>query len=191
MIKKPRPFSWMNPKLEVRNTGKYGKGVFVRRGLIKKNEMLFVMGGSILTIADENRLRGVVADKPIEISEYFSIGPRSPAELKRMPDHYVNHSCQPNAGFKGQIFLVAMRAIRAGREVTYDYAMVMHPNVKSTSYFTMKCFCGHPSCRKLISEDDWQIPALQRQYDGYFQWYLQEIINQQNRRRYVQRVRSV
>jgi len=26
--KRPRrPFSWMNPKLEVRDTGKYGKGV--------------------------------------------------------------------------------------------------------------------------------------------------------------------
>jgi hypothetical protein len=27
---KPRPFSWMNPKLEVRDTQKYGKGVFAK-----------------------------------------------------------------------------------------------------------------------------------------------------------------
>jgi hypothetical protein len=180
MSKKPHLFSWMNPKLKVRNTGKYGKGIFVRRGPIKKNEMLFVMGGGILTIADENRLRGVVADKPIEISEHFSIGPRTAAELKRMPDHYVNHSCQPNAGFKGQIFMVAMRALKPGEEVTYDYAMVMHPNAKSTSYFTMECRCGKPNCRKIVTEDDWRIPELQRRYDGYFQWYLQEKINKAN-----------
>lgn len=167
----------MNPKLEVRETGKIGKGVFVKDGLIEKEEMLFVMGGSILTIEDENQLRGVVADKPIEISEHFSIGPRNAAELRRMPQHYVNHSCAPNAGFKGQIFMVAMQPIRAGEEITCDYAMVMHANPQSTTFFNMECQCGHPNCRKLITEDDWQQPDLQRRYDGYFQWYLQEKIN--------------
>ena len=77
-------FSWMNRKLRVRNTGKYGKGVFAQAPL-RKNEMLFVMGGHILTIADENQLRGVVADKPIEISEWFSIGPRTPRDIAKMP----------------------------------------------------------------------------------------------------------
>lgn len=166
----------MNPKLEVRDTGRYGKGVFVRKGPVKKGEMLFVMGGGILTIADENCLKGVVADKPIEISENFSIGPRTAAELRRMPQHYVNHSCRPNAGFKGQIFMVAMRTIKTGEEITYDYAMAMHSNPESTSFFTMDCQCGKPKCRKMITEDDWQIPELQRRYDGYFQWYLQEKI---------------
>jgi uncharacterized protein len=103
-------FSWMNPKLEVRMTKHYGKGVFAKVA-IKKGEILFVMGGYILTIEDENNLQGVVADKPIEISEQFSIGPRKTADLERMPQHYVNHSCDPNAGFKGQIFMMAMKKI--------------------------------------------------------------------------------
>ena len=30
-----RMFSWMNPKLEVRDTGKYGKGVFAKENLKK------------------------------------------------------------------------------------------------------------------------------------------------------------
>jgi len=110
----PEPlFSWMNPKLEIRDSGRYGKGVFARED-IKKGEMLFVMGGYILTIEDENNLKGVVADKPIEISEWFSIGPRKSSDLARMPQSYVNHSCNPNAGFKGQIFMMAMRKIRGG-----------------------------------------------------------------------------
>jgi len=94
-----------------------------------------------------------------------------------MPQHYVNHFCAPNAGFKGQIFMVAMRSILAGEEVTYDYAMVMHSNPESDTFFTMKCHCGQPNCRKIVTEDDWQIPELQHRYDGYFQWYLQEKIN--------------
>jgi hypothetical protein len=167
----------MNPKLEIRDTGKYGKGVFVRKGSVRKDEMLFVMGGSILTIEDENCLEGILADKLYEIAENFSIGPRNVAELKRMPQFFVNHSCNPNSGFKGQIFMVAMRTIKPGEEVTHDYAMAMHSNPKSASFFTMECRCGSPNCRKVITEDDWKIPELQHRYNGYFQWYLQEKIN--------------
>lgn len=173
----------MNPKLIVGETKRCGKGVFVLHGPVEKDEMLFVMGGSILAIEDENKLRGVVADKPIELSDEFSIGPRTAAELKRMPQHYVNHSCAPNAGFHGQIFLVAMQLIETGEEVTYDYAMVMHSNPKSNSYFTMRCLCGDPSCRKRITEDDWQIPELQQRYDGYFTWYLQNKLDELRRKK--------
>lgn len=131
-------FSWMNPKLEIKEAKKYGraltarksglskvyheigsysKSVFVRED-IKKGEMLIVMGGYILTIEDDNNLKGIVADKPIEISDIFFIGPRKPSDIDRMPQCYVNHSCNPNAGFKGQIFMVAMRKIR-GRGRNY------------------------------------------------------------------------
>jgi hypothetical protein len=165
-------FSWMHPGLEIRETGRYGKGMFATQNF-GKDEILMVMGGYILTVEDENRLTGIVADKPIEISDRFSIGPRNPEDLPRMPQHYVNHSCQPNAGFKGQIFLVAMRPISTGEEITFDYAMVMHSSPKSTVIFCMQCCCGSPSCRGIIAEDDWQKPELQKRYDGYFQWFLQ------------------
>ena len=89
---------------------------------------------------------------------------------------YFNHSCSPNAGFKGQIFLVSMRNIEAGEEITFDYAMVLHSS-SNTDPYKMICKCGAPNCRKIITDDDWMIPELQESYDGYFQWYLQEKIN--------------
>ena len=36
---------------------------------------------------------------------------------------FMNHSCEPNAGLSGQVVLVAMRDIRDGEEILYDYAM--------------------------------------------------------------------
>lgn len=168
-------FSWMNPKLEVRQTDRCGRGVFARKP-VEKGEMLFVMGGHILTIEDDNEMRGDVADKGIEISEKFMIGPRSSEDLERMPQHYINHSCDPNAGFKGQIFVVALREILAGEQVTYDYAMVMCPDPESNTFFQMECRCGSPRCRGVVTEDDWEIPELQARYAGYFQWYLEEKI---------------
>lgn len=171
-------FSWMHPALEVRATGRYGQGVFATER-IAKGETVVVMGGYILTIEDENALEGVVADKPIELNDRFSIGPRTPEDLARMPQHYINHGCDPNCGFNGQIFLVAMRDIPAGEEITYGYAMVMHSSPDSDSYFSMDCHCGSPLCRGVVGEDDWQRPDLQARYDRYFTWFLQERINRQ------------
>ena len=167
-VKKPkRMFSWMNPKLEVRETGKYGKGIFAKEE-IKKGAMLIVMGGYILTIEDDNNLKGIVADKPIEISDYFFFGPRKASDLDLMPQHYINHSCDPNVGFKGQVFMVAIKNIKKNDEIFYDYAMVMNPDERSNSYFKMDCECGSKKCRKVITEDDWEIPQLQKKYNGYY-----------------------
>ncbi|HRY27864.1 MAG TPA: SET domain-containing protein-lysine N-methyltransferase [Candidatus Moranbacteria bacterium] len=181
---KRRPFSWMNPKLEIRNTKKYGKGVYAKKD-IKKEEMLFVIGGYILTIDDDNKLRGSLADKPIDLSDRFLIGPTKISDLDLLPQHWMNHSCNPNAGFRGQIFVVAMRKIRKGEEITFDYAMVMYPDKsgKSNCYFRMKCECGSKNCRGYITEDDWEIPELQKKYDGYFQWFIQNEIEKNKKKK--------
>ncbi len=178
--KTPRMYSWMSPKVEIKETAKYGKGVFAKE-LLEKDEIIFVMGGYILSIDDENNLADGVDDKPIEISEDFSIGPVSVEDMPLMPQHYLNHSCEPNAGFKGQLFIVPMRQINPGEEITFDYSMIIHSNPKSTCYFKMNCECGSLTCRKVIDEEGWKLPELQKKYDGYFQWYLQEKINKLKR----------
>lgn len=174
------PYSWMNPDLVVRDTHRYGLGVFARRA-IPKNEMLFVCGGPILTLHDEDHLPFECANMPIEISDSFSMGPRNASEIPLMPQHYVNHSCAPNAGWHGQLFLVAMRDITKDEEVCYDYAMIMQSNKASGSYWTMPCCCGSPRCRKNITEDDWLLPELQERYDGWFAWHNQQIIDAKKR----------
>lgn len=115
----------------------------------------------------------ITDDLGVQIAEdlVLAMPPNVPPE----PSSFVNHSCDPNAGFQGQIVLMAMRPIRAGEEITFDYAMCLHAAPGAPRY-ELECQCGQPNCRKLITEDDWQQPDLQRRYDGYFQWYLQEKI---------------
>ncbi|MEY8013773.1 SET domain-containing protein-lysine N-methyltransferase [Mycobacterium servetii] len=36
---------------------------------------------------------------------------------------FINHSCEPNVGFAGNIVLVAMREVTAGEQLTTDYAL--------------------------------------------------------------------
>jgi len=166
-------FSWLNPKLELRKTEKYGKGVFAEDNL-KKNELLAIFGGYIMTIKKEERLSKKVSDNSIQISDDFVLGVKKIFELEDAS--FFNHSCDPNAGFNGQIFLVAMRGIKKDEEITFDYAMVLCKS-KGAKYYKFKCLCGKSNCRRYLTEEDWKILELQKKYSGYFQWYLQEKIN--------------
>lgn len=83
------------------------------------------------------------------------------------PGDWINHSCEPNAGLRGQVVLVALRWIDAGEEITFDYA-----TSDGSEYDEFTCRCGSPSCRGRISGQDWRIPALWARYAGHFSPYL-------------------
>lgn len=169
-----RSFSWINPGLEVKETEKCGKGVFARES-IKKDEILAVFGGYVVTLEEDDKLIDSIGDYALQISDRFAIGV---VNEKDMPDaEYFNHSCQPNAGFKGHIFLVSMRNIKKNEEITFDYAMFLQKAKGSAEVYKLSCLCGRADCRKEITEDDWKNTDLQKKYDGYFQYDLQNKIN--------------
>ena len=85
------------------------------------------------------------------------------------PDHYmgpsgriddlVNHSCDPNAGlrFTGDgVFLVAVRDIAPGEEVTWDYSTTLRG-----SNWHMICQCRSAQCRRVIGNFETLSPARQ------------------------------
>lgn len=163
----------MNPKLEVKNTKKYGKGVFAKKN-IKKDDALAIFGGYVFNASEEEKLPGNLSDYSLQISENLVIGPVNKDEIN--DSEAFNHNCDPNAGFKGQIFLVAMREIKKGEQITFDYAMVLS-KAKNAELYKMKCLCGSKECRGYITDNDWKNKKIQKKYKGYFQWYLQEKIN--------------
>ena len=170
--KKKKMFSWMNPKLEVRDTKKYDKGVFAKKNL-KKDEILAIFGGYIMTLGEENKLPLKIRDSAHQISENIVIGVNRNTDKQNVD--FFNHSCEPNAGFNGQIFLVAMEDIKPNKQVTFDYAMTLGGKTP----YKLKCFCESKNCRKIVTNNDWKNFRLQSKYNGYFQYYLQEKINNQ------------
>ncbi len=113
----------------------------------------------------------------MQIEERFVLGP---ADTVPEDTDFFNHSCDPNSGFSGQVFLVAMRDIDAGEEITFDYGMTVSESAGSDMVFRMACSCGSPLCRKTITEDDWKLPELQVRYKGFFSQYIQEKIGKLN-----------
>ena len=166
-----RPFSWMHPALEIRDTGKYGRGVFTNND-IASGTVLIVMGGYICNTEQENELGEIATENNMDISEEWSFCPTKEEDLERMPQHLVNHSCEPNTGFTDPTFMVAIKDLKAGDEVVYDYAFVMWSAEESTLHFELECKCETPRCRKVITENDWRLPELQQAYGAYFQPFL-------------------
>lgn len=163
------------PKIGSEKWGGVFKGVFAKE-LIKAGEKLAIFGGKIVHVNEE------IGDYGIQIDEDFVINGLDNEYPQEIEDSFFfNHSCEPNAGVKGQIFLIAMRDIWKGEEVTFDYAMCLH-ETKEARQYRIECRCGSPNCRKVITENDWKIPELQQKYNGWFSWYLQEKINKLEKR---------
>jgi len=73
------------------------------------------------------------------------------AETVRHPSHFINHSCEPNAGYDGEDHIVALRRISAGEEIRMDYGTF------SFSFnHAFSCTCGAWGCRGTVRHNDWQ-----------------------------------
>ena len=159
------PASYRSPKTAIRSSPIHGRGLFAIRP-ITKGEIVAIKGGHVLDRARLRRMRGHgVATSYIQIEDGFFVGALRAAEV-RGNKLFINHSCEPNVGIRGQITFVALRAVRAGEELTYDWAMEEHAAVST------RCTCGRARCRKLLTGRDWKMPVLQRRYRGYFSAYL-------------------
>lgn len=66
---------------------------------------------------------------------------------------YINHSCDPNAEavIEGKrIFIYALRTIRPGDEIAYDYQYERTDEHTEDDEKFYKCLCGSPKCRGSI-----------------------------------------
>jgi hypothetical protein len=167
--------SWIHDSLEVKNSASTGKGVFAKED-IKKEERLAIFGGTVMTLDEMSELPEEKQSHLMQIEERFVFGTTS-----HTPEDtdYFNHSCHPNAGFHGQIFLVAMRDIAKDEEITFDYAMIISEsigNIIDHGDVDMDCHCKAENCRKRFTENDWKIPELREKYKGYFSEYLERKI---------------
>ena len=164
--------SYLSPKTEVRESKIHGRGLFAIAA-IAKNEIVAVKGGHIV---DRKSLREKITPQlgPVEIQvgDDLFIAPVSDEE-REFSMLYLNHSCDPNLGIRGEITFVSMRDISAGEELTHDWAMTDDDD------YSVECNCGAPDCRKIVTGKDWQRPDLQNRYAGYFSVYLAKKIARQ------------
>ena len=157
--------SYLSRKTEVRESKIHGRGLFAIAD-IAKNEIVAVKGGHVIDGKTlHEKITPVLGPVEIQIGDDLFITPVTEEE-RELSMVYLNHSCDPNLGVRGEISFMAMRDICAGEELTHDWAMTDDGN------YSVECNCGAANCRKILNGKDWQRPDLQKCYAGYFSAYL-------------------
>jgi uncharacterized protein len=131
-----------HPYLEIKDTGKYGTGVYAVRN-IAKDSVIHVLSGETITL---HELVHRINNGQESINDPLQVGKRTYIDLDEF-SHSFNHSCNPNAGIRKRSELFALRVIGWGEEITYDYSVTIAPTV-----WQMKCDCGSKNCRKVLGD---------------------------------------
>ena len=96
-----------------------GLGLFATRP-IKKRTRIMEYTGSILDYEDARRAETRGNRYLFEVSKHRTIDGTARRNIAR----YANHSCNPNAEsviWRGRVFIKALRNIKPGEEIVYDY----------------------------------------------------------------------
>ncbi len=163
--------SYLSPKTTIKKSPVHGRGLFALKPL-KKGEIIAIKGGYIFNKKTLKKIENKIEDSYIQIEKNFYIGSIKKSQLKGNKI-FINHSCDPNVGIRGQITFVAMRNIKTGEELTYDWAM---ENDEKAGPWSLKCNCKKKNCRKIITGNDWKRKDLERKYRNYFSSYILERI---------------
>ena len=157
--------SYISPKaVKGQPSGIAGRGL-IAVAPIAKDEIVAIKGGHLVDTATLDALPERLRNSDVQVADGFHLVALDEAEYEPVM-LFINHSCEPNVGFAGNIVLVAMRDVAAGEELTTDYALF------DDADDPMACNCGTPACRGTISGRDWQLPDLQHRYGSYFSTYL-------------------
>jgi hypothetical protein len=133
----------------VSNSPIHGKGLFAA--------IRFRKGDRILQFDDS---RAVTDEHPLRFEEGESptcLGNLQGGKVIAMqaPECYLNHSCDPNSYAHSQgnwRYLIALRDIPAGEEITIDYA------INNSTGYIGECNCGSQRCRGTLLGDFFQLP---------------------------------
>jgi hypothetical protein len=161
-------YSYLSPKCSVVEAPEKGGHAVRVDAPIAAGEVVAVWGGRVMNAEQAAALPPGFREHNIQIEEGLYLAPLIADE----DSDYVNHSCDPTCGLAGQITLMAMRDIKAGEDITFDYAMA-----DGDGYDQFTCACGAPSCRGQVTGNDWKQPALWEKYKGFFSPYLQRRID--------------
>lgn len=159
--------SWHSPRLgPKRVSGKGGRALIVREP-VKAGELVVVFGGEVLDAEQIERLSPAQRLLTLQVEECLYL-----VSVNDSAADWVNHSCEPTCGLRGQIALVALRDLAPGDEICFDYA-----TSDGSAYDQFDCACGARRCRKRVSGEDWRRPELWERYRGHFSPYLQARID--------------
>ena len=135
----------LHPKIEVRDSGIEGKGLFAKAPFIKGERFKAAsVEHSWVTMTDAEFQEYIKTVNSYD-AVYLGNGIHRVSTVSREvdPSNYGNHGCDPNTASVDDE-RVALRDIAAGEELTIDYTE------HSPKTWSMRCHCGAKICTGIV-----------------------------------------
>ncbi|WP_096696967.1 SET domain-containing protein [Polaromonas sp. AER18D-145] len=154
-----RPAPDTGRRIQTRVSNVHGKGVFAVQDLAE-GETLIEYVGEVVTWKEALR-RHPHDPKDPNHTFYFHIDEKHVIDAKYggNSSRWINHSCNPNCEADeqdGRVFIKALRNIKAGDELFYDYGLIIDAPYTKKLLAEYPCWCGAKNCRGtlLAPKDD-------------------------------------
>ena len=135
----------------------HGHGVFALRDLAADLRLIEYRGRRVPAAEVSERFGGSAASGHtflFTLNDHYFIDGADGGNLAR----WINHSCVPNCEARvfvdidgdearDRVFIATLRAIRAGEELTFDYAITLSGDLDADTVAAWSCHCGTAECR--------------------------------------------
>ncbi len=137
-------------RIQTRRSGVHGNGVFALQD-IGEGETLIEYKGEVIDWKEALRRHPHDPAQPNH-TFYFHIDDTRVIDggVQGNAARWINHSCEPNCEAdeqEGRIFIKALRRIRAGEELSYDYGLIIDERYTPKLKAEFPCWCGTKYCR--------------------------------------------
>ena len=137
-------------RIQTRRSGVHGKGVFAVQD-IAQGEVLVEYTGEVIGWQEAQDRH---PHDPLQPNHtfYFHVDEDRviDANYGGNSARWINHSCDPNCFADeqdGRIFITALRNIKAGEELNYDYGLIIEERYTKKLKAEYPCWCGSTNCR--------------------------------------------
>ena len=143
-------------KIVARLSSIHGNGVFADEPILK-GERIVRYKGKLRTHKEVDRLYGDLDENGhtflFTLNEDYVIDANEDGNVAR----WLNHSCNPNCEkvieendkgkpHKDKVFIEAIRNIKPGEELTYNYGIVLEERYTAKLKKVWECRCGSKNC---------------------------------------------
>jgi len=143
------------PLFEVRHSRVHGHGVFALRRIRKGTNIIEYLGERVSHELAEARYAG---KHPMDGHTFlFTVDRKTVIDAGSNGNEarFVNHGCDPNCQtvqIDARIFIEAIRTIRPGEELVYDYRIQRDADDPADVDAVFRCLCGAEKCRGSMLE---------------------------------------
>jgi uncharacterized protein len=141
---------FFNPYIKLRKSGIHSRGIFAKKDIKKGKYIIEYLGDKIskeeAEIIGDESFKKSEKDKNKGAVYLFNLNKKEDLDGDRWYNlaKYVNHSCDENCEAiedKGKVWIAAMKNIKKGEELTFDYAYS-----DLDDYEDHPCRCGSKNC---------------------------------------------